>query len=101
MTEEKNVRDGFAKDLAEVDWKDMRIHLQRDVIILVSEDLDLIDVATDVAEDNKDQISLWIASGKLTKPTKEQIDQWENQLDKPFRMLIAQPYILAQPVNHA
>lgn len=101
MTEETNVRDRFEKDLAEVNWKDMRIHLQRDVIILVSDLLDLLDVATAVAEDNKDQVSLWIAAGKLTKPTKEQIDQWENQLEKPFKMLIAQPYILAQPVTHA
>lgn len=101
MTEETSVREKFSTDLAEVDWKDMRIHLQRDVIILVAEDLDLVDVAVAVAEDNKDQVSLWIAAGKLAKPTREQIDQWETQLGKPFRMLIAQPYILAQVVNHA
>lgn len=101
MAESTDFRDQFKNDLAEVDWKDMRIHLQRDVIILVADDLDLVDVAVGVAEDNKDQISLWISSGKLVKPTREQLDQWENQLDKPFRMLIAQPYILAQAVNHA
>lgn len=101
MTEENSVRENFAKDLAEVAWKDIRINLQRDVIILVAEDLDLVDVAVDVAEDNKDQVSLWIAAGKLVKPTREQIDEWETQLDKPFRMLIAQPYILAQVITHA
>lgn len=101
MTEESSTREKFEKDLAEVGWKDMRIHLQRDVIILVAEDLDLVDVAVGVAQDNTDQVSLWISAGKLTKPTREQIDLWESQLDKPFRMLIAQPYILAQVVNHA
>lgn len=101
MTETTNVRERLARDLAEVSWKDMRVHLQRDVIILVAEDLDLVDVAVDVAQDNKHQVSLWISSGQLTKPSREQIDQWEHQLDKPFRMLIAQPYILAQPVSHA
>ena len=101
MTAHTEVRDKFEKDLAEVNWKDLRFHLQKDSIILVTDDLDLVDVAVDVATDNKDQISLWIASGKLSKPSREQIDQWETQLDTPFRMLIAQPYILAQPVNHA
>ena len=101
MSEKTGIRDKFKKDLAEVDWKDMRIHLQRDVIILVAEDLDLVYVAVDIAEDNKDQVAFWISSGKLTKPSREQIDLWESQLDKPFRMLIAQPYILAQIVHHA
>jgi hypothetical protein len=36
----------------------------------------------------------------LHKPSREQIDHWETRLDTPFRMLIAQPYILAQPVTH-
>ncbi|MDT8418908.1 MAG: DUF2288 domain-containing protein [Desulfuromonadales bacterium] len=101
MTEEITIRERFKTDLAEVNWRDMRIHLQRDVIILVADDLDLVDVAVDIAEDKTDQVSLWIAAGKLLKPTREQVEHWEAQLDKPFRMLIAQPYILAQAVTHA
>lgn len=101
MSEDLTPRDQFTQDLAKVDWKDFRVHLQRDAIILVDAALDIIDVAVDIAADNSDQVSLWIAAGKLTKPTKEQIDLWEGQLDKPFKVLIAQPYILAQPVCHA
>lgn len=101
MTDSAEVRDKFEKDLAEVPWRDLRFHLQKDAIILVADDLDLVDVAVDVAADNKDQVSLWIAAGTLNKPSQEQIDLWETQQDKPFRMLIAQPFILAQAVNHA
>lgn len=101
MTVSTEVRDKFAKDLATVDWKDLRFHLQKDAIILVAADLDLVDVAVEVAADNKHRVSAWISAGQLHKPSREQIDRWETRLDTPFRMLIAQPYILAQPVTHA
>ena len=96
-----NVREQFKQDLAEVPWKDLRIHLQRDSIVLVSDRLVLIDVAVAVAEDNKSQVEGWIATGALSKPTAEQIAAWETQLDKPFQMLIVQPFILLQATLHA
>ncbi|HKJ04689.1 MAG TPA: DUF2288 domain-containing protein [Geopsychrobacteraceae bacterium] len=101
MADRIELRDTFETDLAEVSWKELRIHLKRDAIILVTDDLNLVDVAVDIAADNKTQVALWISSGKLTKPSSEQIEQWTAMLDTPFRMLIAQPYILVQAVNHA
>lgn len=91
----------FKRDLAEVPWKDLRIHLQRGAIIIVDPSLELLDVAVAVAEDHTLQVTDWIAAGKLLKPSLQQIEAWETQLDKPFRMLIAQPYILVQAVAHA
>ncbi len=91
----------FKKDLAEVDWKEMRIHLKRDAIILVAAELDLVEVALAVAEDDKSQVETWIGQEQLGKPNAEQLESWEKQLNKPFRLLIVQPYILAQEVIHA
>ncbi len=94
-------RERFEKDLAEVDWKSLRIHMQRDVIILVNVQLDLVDVACQVAADASEVVSGWIDNGLLAKPTAEQLVNWEAELDKPFHMLIAAPYILIQDVSHA
>ncbi|WP_303720280.1 DUF2288 domain-containing protein [Malonomonas rubra] len=91
----------FKQDLAEVCWKDLRIHLQRDAIIIVAEELDLVEVAAVVAEDNKHKVANWIGEGQLVKPTAKQLSDWELDLNKPFRMLIVQPFILVQMVNHA
>jgi len=96
-----NVIEQLKLDLAEVPWKDVRIHLQRDSIVLVADSLALLDVAVAVAEDNKPLVEGWIADGALTKPTAEQISAWESQLDKPFQMLIVQPFILLQATLHA
>ncbi len=95
------VRERFEKDLAEVEWSALRIHLQRDALILVAPQLDLVEVACKVAEDAASEISCWIEQGQVGKPTEEQLTVWETQLDKPFRMLIAAPYILLQEVQHA
>ena len=91
----------FSKDIAEVPWKDLRIHLQRDAIVIVDDELDLISVAVAVAEDNKSKVETWIGSGQLVKPTAEQAKCWEGELEKPFRVLIVQPFILVQIVSHA
>ncbi|NCP02872.1 MAG: DUF2288 family protein, partial [Deltaproteobacteria bacterium] len=37
----------------------------------------------------------------LKKPSVAQLASWELHLDKPFRMLIAAPYILIQDLDHA
>ena len=93
--------ENFQQNLAEVDWRDLRIHMQRDAIILVDAALDLIDTAVAVATDDKDRVDGWIAAGQLVKPTAEQVAAWEVTLDKPFHMLIVQPFILAQMVGNA
>ncbi len=89
------------QDLAEVTWKDLRLHLQRDAIILVANELDMIDTALAVAKDDKTQVQGWLTQGQLKKPTAEQIAAWEAQPDQPFRVLIVQPFILAQQIEHA
>ena len=94
-------RERFEKDLAEVDWRSLRIHMQRDVLILVADQLDLVEVACQVTADAATLIAGWIENGLLLKPSAEQLVCWETELDKPFKMLIAAPYILLQEVRHA
>ncbi len=95
------IREKFATDLADVCWKDLRIHMQRDAIITVAGELDLIDVAVAVARDEKELVGPWIEDAQLSKPSREQLDAWETQLDKGFRVLIVQPFILIQEIIHA
>ncbi len=91
----------FKRDLAEVSWRELKIHLQRDAIIVVATDLDLIDVAVAVAEDEKVLVEAWIAENQLGKPTENQLKQWEEESDNRFKMLIVQPFILVQDICDA
>ena len=67
----------------------------------MAEKLDLVEAATAVARDDSEIIKEWISTGLLNKPSAEQVTAWEKQMDKPFRMLIVQPYILVQAVIHS
>jgi hypothetical protein len=91
--------DRLQQDLAEVAWRDLRCHVQRDAVILVASGLDLAATAAAVAGDDSRRIRAWIASGQMTKPTSAQLATWEQQMDKPFRMLIVQPFVLVQPLS--
>lgn len=92
------VIEGFERDLAQVSWRELRIHLRRDAIVTVAPDLNLVTVAGAVAGDDTSAVGEWIAGGQLAKPTVAELAEWETFLDKPFLMLIVQPYILIQAV---
>ncbi len=93
--------ESFKRDLAEVNWRELKIHLQRDSIIIVAAELDLIEVAVAVADDDKTRVEIWIAENQLVKPTVEQLENWEQEPGHRFQMLIVQPFILVQEINDA
>lgn len=90
------LRDKLEKELDTVDWRALRTHLHRDQLIVVAPELELLEVACCVARDRSAEVAVWIAAGQLRKPERAELDDWERQLDKPFRLLIVAPYLLVQ-----
>lgn len=95
------IRESLTRDLATVAWRDLRVHLQRDAVILVDRDIDIIDAAVAVARDDETAVEQWIAAGKIGKPDQDQLDVWESDLEHPLHMLIVQPFILTQEAGDA
>jgi len=93
--------ESFKRDLAEVNWRELKIHLQRDAIIIVSAELDLVVVGVAVADDDKNLVETWVSANQLGKPTEKQLESWEQEPDKRFQMLIVQPFILIQDISDA
>jgi len=91
----------FKRDIAEISWRELKIHLKREAIITVASGLDLIDVAVAVAEDDSKMVEGLITAEQLGKPTEAQLKYWEEHQTSTFRMLIVQPYILIQEVVDA
>jgi len=92
------IRKKLQEELDTIDWRALRVQLRRDSVILVSPELDLVEVAWCVAGDRSNEVAGWIGSGQLRKPGVEELAAWERELEKPFRMLIVAPYILVQTV---
>ena len=95
-SDEKDFRDLVLKGF----WHDLKDHLERDAIIVVSPDLDLVTVASHVTEDKTDVIQELILKHQLAKPTAAQLAAWNSMPTKEFGFVIAQPFVLIQETGH-
>ena len=81
-------------DEAELDW--LKPHIQRDVVVVVNQELDLLDVGVAMTTDDIVSVQRWISEQLLHKPFPEQIADWNSGQTKRFQALIVQPYVLVQ-----
>jgi hypothetical protein len=77
-------------------WHLLRRHLERDAVIVVKAEMDLENVAKEIARDNSAVVATWIEEGSLTKPSLEQIEEWNLDPTREFQCAIVQPYVLMQ-----
>ena len=94
----KDLRDQLAEilDEAELEW--LKPHIQKDVVILVVPELDLLDVGVAIASDNMQSIQHWIGEQLLAKPSTEILSRWNANPTQKFQAIIIQPYILVKEV---
>lgn len=81
-------------DEAELDW--LKPHIQRDVVVVVNPELDLLDVGVAIANDDTLSVQHWISEQLLHKPLPEQLADWNSSETKRFQALIVQPYVLVK-----
>jgi hypothetical protein len=92
----ENLREQLAEllDEAELEW--LKPHIQKDAVILVAADLDLLDVAVAIASDNTQSVQHWISEQLLIKPSPEILSRWHNDPSRKFQAAIVQPYVLVK-----
>ncbi|AKG21893.1 DUF2288 domain-containing protein [Calothrix sp. 336/3] len=95
MTNE-NLKIELKENLDEAEWDWLIPHVQRDAVVVVAVGLDLIDVGVAIASDNTSQVGNWISEALLSKPSVEQLGEWNSDRAKRFNTLIVQPYVLVQ-----
>ncbi|NJM22360.1 MAG: DUF2288 family protein [Richelia sp. RM2_1_2] len=82
--------------LDESEWGWLIPHVQRDSVIVVATELDLLDVGEAIASDKSSQVQNWIDGALIAKPTAVQVGEWNMQREKRFNTLIVQPFVLVQ-----
>jgi hypothetical protein len=65
----------------------------------VKADLDLVEVAFHISEDNKDQVGQWLSDGKIAKVTDEQASTWY-EADAEVWAVVVRPYVLIQELKN-
>lgn len=92
----QDLRAELSETLDEAEWEWLIPHVKRDVVIFVTEDLDLIDVGVAFAQDDTLSVQDWISKEQLHKPLPEQLSAWNGDKTIRFQALIVQPYILVK-----
>lgn len=88
------MREEIARTEGDVFWSDLQAHAARDALIIVSPEVDLVDAAVAIANNDVQQVDGWIRSGLLSKPTEEDLERWPLDANQRFTMVIIRPFVL-------
>lgn len=92
----QDLRAELAENLDEAEWSWLIPHVQRDAVVMVATQLDLLDVGVAIASDNTITVQHWIGEQLIYKPSPGQLSEWNGDHTKRFNTLIVQPYVLVQ-----
>jgi hypothetical protein len=93
-----DLRAQLAENMDEAIWEWLIPHQEKDKVLLVSQQLDLLDVGMAIANDNVVSVQQWMRDMWLYKPSTEQVAAWNHNRSKRFNALIVQPFILVQEI---
>jgi hypothetical protein len=94
-----DLREKLQQNLDEAEWEWLIPHVQKDGVIVVAKNLDLLDVGEAIAGDNIPSVQRWINEQLLAKPTIDQVGEWNLNRTKRFNALIVEPYVLIQELD--
>jgi hypothetical protein len=77
-------------------WKELQRFYAAGSVIAVSDTLDLVEVAFQIAKDNKAAVEQWLASGEVGRASDAQAEAWL-QADAALWTVVVKPWILVQP----
>ncbi|MBV6624956.1 MAG: DUF2288 family protein [Rivularia sp. (in: Bacteria)] len=92
----QDLRAQLDENLDEAEWEWLIPHVQRDSVIVVATELDLLDVGEAIASDRATEVQNWIDEALIAKPSAVQMGEWNMQKQKRFNTLIVQPFVLVQ-----
>jgi hypothetical protein len=91
-----NLRAELTEMMDEVEWSWLLPHAKRDALIVVTPEMDLLEVGVAIANDNVVRVQHLIGEQLIYKPSIAQLDDWNQNPSKRFTALIVQPYVLVQ-----
>lgn len=86
-------------ETAQMPWSEMQRYFASGAALFVSPDLDLVEAAFQMSEDNAALIRQWMAARHFGKVTDEQARVWSAD-DAMHWVVVVSPWVLVQPVIH-
>lgn len=92
------VRSNLKNSSSKINFNELKLEIVKDLIILVSPDLNLLEVAEGCAKDDSASFKIWLENGLVKKPTYEQMLIWKAE-NKIFDCCLVKPFIFLQRPN--
>lgn len=94
-TNKVRLKDKLNLETARIAWRDLQTFFAGGSVIYVSPSQDLLEVAEQLAADNKDLFAQWLESGAVGMVSDEQALTWFDA-DVSLWSVVIKPYILVQ-----
>ena len=94
----ENERIKLNAETAKANWSELERHYARGVMIKVARDLDLVEVATAMARDDKDAFTRWMNAGHVARPSDADALSWHEHNATLWAVVVA-PWVLVQEVS--
>lgn len=91
----ETIRARVNMETSRIAWKELQRFFAAGTVIAVGEDLDLVEVAVEIANDNAAQIEQWMSQGKIGKVSDAQAKTWL-ETEATLWAVVVRPWILVQ-----
>jgi hypothetical protein len=82
-------------ETSRIAWKELQRFFASGAAIAVSAELDLVEVAFQISEDNRAQVAQWMSAGQIGRVSDEQALAWF-EADADVWAVVVSPYVLVQ-----
>ncbi len=98
ITQKELIRGKLNSETARIAWKELQRYFAGGYTLVVDQQLDLIDVAYQMQQDNAVLIEQWMQQNLITQVNNEQARQWFND-DIELWACVVKPWVLLQDPN--
>ncbi|MFK7995507.1 MAG: DUF2288 domain-containing protein [Granulosicoccus sp.] len=92
--------DRLNQETGVIAWSELVRHFARGVVINVSVQIDLIDVAVCLIEDDATLLQAWADEGKVRRASDDDARDWTRR-EPDFWCVVSAPWVLVQEKTHA
>jgi hypothetical protein len=85
-------------ETGKISWKEIERHFARGVLIRVSGEMDLVEVAFRMATDDRATVERWLNEGDIARASEDDAAGW-NARDAVFWAVVAAPWVLVQEIE--
>lgn len=96
--QQEDSRSKVNRETSRISWKELQRQFASGMTLAVADDLDLVEVAFQMSEDNAALIGEWMQAGKFGKVSDEQAGAWYER-DAQLWAVVVSPWVLVQQVQ--